>query len=567
MTKETTILYPSKIQIVTKRAAIYVRCSSDEVRKGRTDDKNKSEEAKRGYSPETQEEKARSLIKNEGWQLDEKHIYNKDIGYSGSTDKRPDFQRFMQAARNKEFDVAVVFRMDRFFRNLRLLLNTVAELRDLGIEFKSVTEPFDTSTPTGRAMFANMGVFAEWMREVGMESRDEGMIKAMKEGKYLGGTTPNGYKFNKEKQRLEIEPKEAETVKMVFGWLVEEKLSEYKIQQRLNIMKVPTKWDLLGRKKKTKSVGWWNRKTVDRMLTNEIYTGKYTYRKYIATGRTRNEKNLRPKEDWIEVEDDSIKIIEKEYFDRGQKQLKINKQQAVRNTKEIYALQHKVVCGKDRYRYQCAIRRNKKSGNSTKYYFCVGIRNYLTPNHCLSSTISESRIMPPVWDKLKETLTNPKLIMAEINKYINRESNYDKLQKQLGNITSAIESAHNKKERFAELYGEGSIEKTFYDQKIKLCDKDVEELKKEEKTIAQSMVSEEENKRRVRSAELLFDRLKNRLENATYEIKVEILQMLVGEVEKIDDDLKIEFILPFLDEQVPSGESDCSDNARMDRTF
>ena len=79
------------------------------------------------------------------------------------------------------------------------------------------------------------------------------------------------------------------------------------------------------------------------------------------------------------------------------------------------------------------------------------------------------------------------------------------------------------------------------------------------------MVSEEENKRRVRSAELLFDPLKNRLENATYEIKVEILQMLVGEVEKIDDDLKIEFILPFLDEQVPSGELDCSDNARVDR--
>ena len=74
--------------------------------------------------------------------------------------------------------------------------------------------------------------------------------------------------------------------------------------------------------------------------------------------------------------------------------------------------------------------------------------------------------MPPVWDKLKETLTNPELIMDEINNYISRESNYDKLQKQLGNINSAIKSAHNKKERFAELYGEGSVEKTFYDKKL-----------------------------------------------------------------------------------------------------
>ncbi|MCX6719968.1 MAG: recombinase family protein [Candidatus Staskawiczbacteria bacterium] len=382
--KSNTLCRPNTIKTnsLSKRAAIYIRCSSDEAKK-------------EGYSPETQKEKVKKFIQDSDWEFENNHVYS-DIGFSGGTDKRPDFQKLLTAAKNREFDVIVVYRMDRFFRNLRLLINTVAELRDAGIEFKSVTEPFDTSTPTGRAMFANAGVFAEWMREVGLESRNEGMIKAMGEGKYLGGTAPYGFKFNKQTQRLEVEESEIKIVKMLFEWLVEEKLSEYKIQQKINTMKVPTKFDLIGRKKKTGTTGWWNRKTIDRILTNEIYTGTYYYRKYIHCGRTRNEKNFRPKEDWIKVEDKSLAVIDKEYFERGQKQLKINKEQAVRNTKEIYTLQHKIICGMDGYRYQCGMRHNKLTKGGTKYYYCVGIRSYMTPKSCPTPTISESRIVPQI---------------------------------------------------------------------------------------------------------------------------------------------------------------------------
>ena len=167
----------------------------------RVGEETKKDKPKQGYSPETQKEKTEELINTDGNQLDKEYIYS-DLGCSGATDKRPGLQKLLTDARNDEFDIVYVYRMDRFFRNLRLLLNTVGELRDLGIEFKSVTEPFDTSTPTGRAMFANVGVFAEWMREVGLESRNEGMIKAMEEGKWLGGTPPYGYKLNKETQKI-----------------------------------------------------------------------------------------------------------------------------------------------------------------------------------------------------------------------------------------------------------------------------------------------------------------------------------------------------------------------------
>ena len=534
----------------TKRAATYIRCSSDEAKK-------------EGYSPDTQREKTKRFIEDNGWQLNENHIYS-DIGFSGGTEKRPDLQRLLKDAKDKEFDVIIVYRMDRFFRNLRLLLNTVGELRELGIEFKSVTEPFDTSTPTGRAMFANAGIFAEWMREVGLESRNEGMIKAMKEGKYLGGTPPYGYDRDDKTQKLKKNKDEITIIKMLFSWVATDKLSEYKIQQKINAMKIPTKWDNLGRNKKTGSKCWWNRRTIGRILRNEVYaTGIYYYCKHKNSGRVHGENNLRPKNEWIRVEDRNLKIIPQSIFERVQKQLKSNKELAPRNTKQIYVLQHKIICGYDGYRYQSAMRHyaNRQGEAGTKYYFCCGIRTYFTPKHCSAPSISESRIVPPVWDKLKEVLANPETIVQELREYFDRNNRNDQIKDQLERTRGNLRALEAKKERYAELYAEGSIKRDFYDKKIEECEKPIEGLQKEEERLSQLLLTEEEQQQRVQAMEQLHDRLKGKLENATYEIKREILQRLVGKIVKTEDKLDIEFNIPFTAQVSPEV---CSDNRRVD---
>ena len=75
-------------------------------------------------------------------------------------------------------------------------------------------------------------------------------------------------------------------------------------------MKIPTKYDLLGRKKKSNIKYWWNRRSIGRILRNPIYTGVFYYRQQKHLGRVRGKKNLRPKEEWIEVrvEPDSFDI-------------------------------------------------------------------------------------------------------------------------------------------------------------------------------------------------------------------------------------------------------------------
>ena len=539
----------------TKRVAIYIRCSSDEAKKG-------------GYSPETQEEKLRGFIKNNRWQLEERHIY-KDIGYSGGVKERPALHRLLADAKNKEFDIVLVFRLDRFFRKLRLLENVLTELLDSEIGVKSITEPWaDYSNPSARLNVQILGAVAEWQREIGLGSRNEGMIKAMKAGKWLGGTPPYGYKFNKETQRLEIDEKEARIVKMLYRWLVNERLSEYKIQQKINSMEIPTKYDRLGRKKKTGSRCWWNRRTIGRILRSEIYAGAFYYRRYKSSARVRGENNLRPKEEWIRVEDKSLKIISRELFEKAQQQLKKNKELSPRNTKQSYTLQHKIICGFDGYRYQCATRHyhSEKTGESrkTKYYFCTGNRRYFSPKGCPAPTISESRILPPVWEKLKEILTNPEIITQELKDYLEQRSKKNEIQRQLNNIEDSLNSSNAKRERYAELYAEGSINKEFYDKKIQECEKEIEGLQKEKEKLSHLLLTEEERQKRVKSIKGLYLQLKESLENATYEVKREVLQRLVGKIIKTGNNLDIEFNLPFTESSLKPTPVDCSNNRRMD---
>jgi len=522
-----------------KRAAVYVRCSSEESKKSAKFGDNKSGE--KGYSPETQEKESRKFINNNNYQIVEDCIYH-DIGYSGGTEKRPRLQQLLKDAKDGKFDVVIVYRQDRFFRNLRKLLNFLEELSKFGVGVKSVTEEFaDYSTPAGRAALQMFGTMAEWQRNITAESRNAGMIRAMESGKWLGGTPCYGYKFNRETQKLEVDEEEVTVVEMIYGWLVDEKMSIYKIQDRINKMGLPTKLDRMGlsHRKRTGSKCWWNRETIKRILTKEIYTGVHYYRKYKHPARNTKKNDLRPKEDWIKI--GTPVIISNELFKKAQRQLKKNRELSPRKTKRIYALQHKIICGLDNFRFQAA-----SNSKGVKYYFCTGIRKTLHPKtrRCSAPTISESRILPPIWNTLKQFLSKPEAVMKNLEQYRNQGSRSARFRQQLDAIEKNLTAYYRKKERYAELYVDGSIDKLFYNEKIDKCDKEVEGLLEEKERLSQLLISEEEKLKRIKSIKELYCKMKDELENATYKTKVEIIKRLVESVTLTKDKLEIEFNLP-----------------------
>jgi site-specific DNA recombinase len=104
------------------------------------------------------------------------------------------------------------------------------------------------------------------------------------------GLPPFGYDFDPKTQRLKINEEEARVVRKVFEWLVYDGLTVYQIQKRLNEMRIPTKFERVGRKRKNGD-GWWQPLTVWRMLKREIYTGTYYWRKYKKPNRRKPKRN------------------------------------------------------------------------------------------------------------------------------------------------------------------------------------------------------------------------------------------------------------------------------------
>jgi DNA invertase Pin-like site-specific DNA recombinase len=137
----------------------------------------------KGQDPELQLKDLRTYANARGWKVFGEYV---DRGESGAKDSRPELNRLMEDARKRRIDGILVWKLDRFGRSLKSLVNTLEELRLLGIQFVSYTENLDFSTPAGRAMANLIGVFAEFERDLIRERVRAGIQNAQSKGIRIG---------------------------------------------------------------------------------------------------------------------------------------------------------------------------------------------------------------------------------------------------------------------------------------------------------------------------------------------------------------------------------------------
>ncbi len=118
-----------------------------------------------------------------GWQVVAEHT---DAGESGAKRDRPELARVMHLARSGAVDVVAVWRFDRFARSTSHLLAALDEFRRLGVDFVSLREQIDTSTPMGKAMFTITAAVAELERDLIRERVQAGVDRAKAAGKHCG---------------------------------------------------------------------------------------------------------------------------------------------------------------------------------------------------------------------------------------------------------------------------------------------------------------------------------------------------------------------------------------------
>src|SRR5713101_6329685 len=136
-----------------------------------------------GQDPTMQTRELKEYCQRRGWQVFDCYV---DSGVSGKKDSRPQLNRMMQDAHERRFDVVVVWRFDRFARSVSHLLRALETFNSLGVQFVSLSEQVDTSTPTGKMIFTVLGAVAELERNLIVERVRAGLRHAKAKGKRLG---------------------------------------------------------------------------------------------------------------------------------------------------------------------------------------------------------------------------------------------------------------------------------------------------------------------------------------------------------------------------------------------
>lgn len=149
------------------RAAIYARVSTD------------------GQATENQMQALRESAALRGWDVVAVHV---DQGVSGSKGReaRPEFDRLLRGATQRGFDVVMAWSVDRLGRSLQDLVSFLGDLQGAGVDLYLHQQGVDTTTPSGRAMFQMLGVFAEFERSLIQERVRAGLARARAQGKTLG---------------------------------------------------------------------------------------------------------------------------------------------------------------------------------------------------------------------------------------------------------------------------------------------------------------------------------------------------------------------------------------------
>lgn len=231
------------------KVALYVRVST-------------TAQLEEGYSIEEQKVKLESYCDIKDW-----HVYKvyTDGGFSGSTTERPALEQLIKDAQSKLFDTVLVYKLDRLSRSQKDTLYLIEDIfLKNNIEFVSLLENFDTSTPFGRAVIGLLSVFAQLEREQIKERMQLGKLGRAKSGKsMMWAKTSYGYNYDKETGSMTVNEYEALAVKEIFTSYLAG-MSITKLRDKIN-----------GEYPKQPA---WSYRTIRGILANPVYCGLNQYK-------------------------------------------------------------------------------------------------------------------------------------------------------------------------------------------------------------------------------------------------------------------------------------------------
>ena len=324
----------------------------------------KSKFTGKGESIENQIELCRQYIRSTYTNKGEVEILiYEDEGFSGGNIERPHFKQMMADARQRKFISVVCYRLDRISRNIGDFATLIEELNELNIEFVSIKEQFDTSSPMGRAMMYICSVFSQLERETIAERIRDNMHELSKTGRWLGGMTPIGYVSEsiehvtvdgkiKKACKLKLIPDEADLVRLIFSKFLETN-SLSKTETFLVQNNITTRRGILFNRFSIKNIlmnpvymiadkyayRYLTENEVDLFANETDFNGKHGVMVYNRTIQKQGVANkIRPMDEWIVSVGKHTGIISGEEWIKAQTNLEQNRSKSYRKPRSNVAL-------------------------------------------------------------------------------------------------------------------------------------------------------------------------------------------------------------------------------------
>ena len=393
-----------------------------------------------------------------------------DQGISGKKEDRPQFQQMLQDARDKKFDVIVTKSISRFARNTRVLLSVLEELEKLNIKVLIIEENLDTSQANQKFILTVLGGLAEMeANNTSSHIRESNSIKRMAGSPARMCSVPVGYTWDRETKTVSINPDEAELVKQIYSWFVDDHFSQGKIAA------LATDAGLKPRHGALKI----DRGTITKILKNKKYIG-IAVETDSATGKVYEFDGVYPV------------IIDKTIFDQAQAIFaSTTKSKYSRHERRLYPLSQICfcsLCNRKATRFTDLSRIHpfelEESSGGTAYWGCRSLSTNKVKTTCKTYKMSEEYIYEAIIEALVTAACGSKIGLEEkmlskksFNAFLNaiEESNKN-FEVEMSSFESKKKDLEKQRKKELDLFRQDLIDEAELKSNIKVIDKKLREL-------------------------------------------------------------------------------------------
>lgn len=404
-----------------------------------------------------------------------------DEGLSGTKIKnRKEFLRMMEDAERGLFDMVVVKDISRFARNTVDLLQNIRKLKALGIETQFLTA---NMTSMGNSEFV-LTIFGALAQE---ESANTS--KRVKFGKKINaekGRVPNivfGYDKTKgDYFNLAINPEEAEIVRQIYRWYVDEGFGASKIANWLNARGI-----------KTKRGCDWSQNAICRILTNELYAGKIINGKEEVADFLTGRREERPEDEWMVAERPELRIVEPELFEQAQKILR-SRSDAFKNGGARHSNQHLfstlIKCKDCGWSFRRTVRTYK---NTYVRWVCSG-HNSRGANTCPNAvTVDEDELIAVLQAYFAEIVQSKKnVIRCVVNEFERVYKAKDENVHYEKELTQQLAKLKRSRQKYLDMYADDLITREELNEKAAGMRQEIDRLEHELKIVSYNLTKGEQ---------------------------------------------------------------------------